>query len=38
MEATIGNIIGVLTLMGIYIGLKVWIYSKEYKDESKKDI
>lgn len=40
MEATIPNIIGVIGIMGIYIGLKVWVYKREYNNEykDKKDV
>jgi len=39
MELTVENIIGVLTLTGIYIGLKWWIYQREWNEnKDTKDI
>lgn len=35
MEANIQNIIGVIGIMGLYIVLKVWVYSKEYDTKEK---
>ena len=35
MEANIQNIIGVIGITGLYIVLKVWVYSKEYDTKDK---
>ena len=39
MEYTIENIIGVMGLMGLYIGLKWWMYKREWNEnKDTKDI
>jgi cbb3-type cytochrome oxidase subunit 3 len=35
MEFNALNVLGVLGFMGIYIALKVWVYSREYKEDTK---
>lgn len=35
---TIGEWVGICGLLALYVWIKIWIYQREYKDESEKDI